>query len=159
MKTSVTSAIHIDRSPEEIVAVILDPEQVVHWTSDLERFEVVSGKPGEVGSAARLHYRDGGRAYVMQDTLLEADPLRRYVSQVSGEALSARVETTLARQQGGGTRVNVRWTGEGKPLFLRLLLPLMRRSIARQAQADLAKLKQVVETGSQTGRHPSAPTT
>ena len=90
------------------MAVILDPEQVVHWTSDLERFEVVSGKPGEVGSTARLHYREGGRAYVMQDVLLEADPLRRYVSQVSGEALSAQVETTLARQQGGGTRVNVR---------------------------------------------------
>jgi len=145
MKTSVTSAIHIDRSPEEIMAVILDPEQAVHWTSDLERFEVVSGKPGEVGSTARLHYREGGRAYVMQDTLLEADPLRRYVSLVSGEALSARVETILARQQGGGTRVAVRWTGEGKPLFLRLLLPLMRRSIARQAQADLAKLKRLVE--------------
>lgn len=145
MKTTVTSAIHIDRSPEEIMAVILDPEQVVHWTTDLERFEVVSGKPGEVGSTARLHYREGGRAYVMQDTLLEADPLRRYVSQVSGEALSAQVETTLAREQGGGTRVAVRWTGEGKPLFLRLLLPLMRRSIARQAQADLAKLKRLVE--------------
>lgn len=145
MKTSVTSAIHIDRSPEEIMAVILDPEQAVHWTSDLERFEVVSGKPGEVGSTARLHYREGGRAHVMQDTLLEADPLRRYVSQVSGEALSARVETTLAPQQCGGTRVAVRWTGEGKPHFLRLLLPLMRRSIARQAQADLAKLKRLVE--------------
>ncbi|MBM3123401.1 MAG: SRPBCC family protein [Chloroflexi bacterium] len=159
MKTSVTSAIHIDRSPEEIMAVILDPEQAVHWTSGLERFGVVSGKPGDVGSTARLHYREGGRAYVMHDTLLEVDPLRRYVSQVSGEALSARVETSLAREQGGGTRVAVRWTGEGKPFFLRLLLPLMRRSIARQAQADLAKLKQVVETGGQTGPHPSASTT
>ena len=147
MKTTVTSEIRIDRPPEDIMAVILDPEQAVRWTSDLERFEVVSGRPGEVGSTARLHYREGGRAYVMQDTLLEADPLRRYVSQVSGDALTARVETILSREQDGSTRVSVRWTGEGKPLFLRLLLPLMRRSILRQAQADLAKLKRLVEGG------------
>lgn len=157
MKTSVTSSIHIERSPEEILAVILDPEQAVRWTSDLERFEVVSGRPGEVGSVARLHYREGGRAHVMQDTLLEAEPLRRYVSQVSGEALSARVETTLARQPDGSTRVAVCWTGEGKPLLLRFLLPLMRRSIERQAQADLAKLKRLVEA--QSGGEVAPPTT
>jgi hypothetical protein len=127
------------------MAVTLDPEQAVRWTSDLERFEVVSGRPGEVGSVARLHYREGGRAHVRQDTLLEAEPLR-----VSGQRRGAEGAggDDLARQPDGSTRVAVCWTGEGKPLLLPFLLPLMRRSIERQAQADLAKLKRPVEAKS-----------
>jgi len=111
MKARVISAIRIDRSPEEILAVIPHPEQAVHWTSDPERFEAVSGRPGEVESVAWLHLREGGRAHVTQDTLLEADPLRRYVSQARGDALSARIGTILPRGQSGGTRLSVRWTG------------------------------------------------
>lgn len=133
MKTTVRSAITIARPPEAVL-----------WTSDLERFEVIAGRPGEVGSKARLHYVQDGRPYVMEDELLSAEPNRRYVSRVSGEALTAEVETVLTPCD-DGTQVIVRWTGHGKPLLLRLLLPFMRRRIARQAQADLVKLKDVVE--------------
>jgi len=118
----------------------------VLWNSDLERFEVLSEAPGLVGSTARLHYVQGGRRYVMEDVLLEVEPNRRFLSRVSGDALEAEVETLLAPTD-GGTRVTVRWTGSGKPLMLRLLLPFMRRSIARQTQGDLMKLKMLAETG------------
>jgi hypothetical protein len=37
----------------------------------------------------------------------------------------------------GGTQVTIRWTGAGRSLLFRLLLPFRRGSILRQADADL----------------------
>jgi uncharacterized membrane protein len=145
MKTTVKSSIIIDKPPEDVAAVLLDAEKAVLWTSDLEKFEVLARPPGLVGSRARLHYKQGNSRYIMEDELLQVEPNRRYLSRVTGDAIEAEVETIL-KPVDGSTEVNVRWIGFGKPIFLRLLLPFMRRSIARQTRKDLMKLKSLVES-------------
>jgi uncharacterized protein YndB with AHSA1/START domain len=145
MNTTVRSSIVIDRPPEDIVRIFIDPEKAPLWNTGLERFEVLSAAPGLVGSRARLHFVQGARRYVMEDELLEVEPERRYLSRVSGDMLEAEVETLLTPVE-VGTLVTVRWTGSGKKPLLRVLLPLMRRSVARQTMVDLAKLKKLAES-------------
>jgi hypothetical protein len=135
----------INRSPEEIADVLLDAEKAVLWTTDLEKFEVLSRPKDLVGSRARLHYKQGGRRYVMEDELLLVEPNRRYLSRVTGDAIEAEVETILTSID-KATRVDLRWSGRAKPMLLRLLLPFMRGAITRQSQRDLEKLKLLVES-------------
>jgi hypothetical protein len=146
MKTTIRGTVTIDRPPRDVADVLLDAEKAVLWTSDLQRLEILYRPPGLVGSRARLHYVQDGKPYVMEDLLLEAEPNRRFLSRVTGEAIEAEVETVLEPTH-GGTQVTVRWTGRGRPLLVRLILPFMRRSIKRQTLRDLAKLKALVESG------------
>ncbi|WP_299432983.1 SRPBCC family protein [uncultured Meiothermus sp.] len=95
MKTAVELSCRIERPPETVVRVILDPAKAPLWNSGLERFEVIAGKPGEVGAVGLLHYLESGRRYVLEDTLLIGDPGKRYVSRVRGNGLSATVDTSF----------------------------------------------------------------
>lgn len=146
MKTAVRCSIVIERPPEDIAAVLLDADKAVLWTTDLEEFEVLSRPPEIVGSHARLHYKEGDRRYTMEDELLEYEPNRRFLSRVTGDAIEAEVETVLSPTT-EGTQVDLRWSGTGKPILLRLMLPFMRKSIQKQALLDLEKLKRLVESG------------
>jgi hypothetical protein len=120
-------------------------ENATYWTTDLEEFEVVKGKPGEVGSIGRLHFVQKGHEHIMEDVLEYSEPGKRYVSRVSGPTITARVETNI-EPINSGTKMVIIWTGTGKKLILRLLLPLLQKKIARQSQKELATFKNLVET-------------
>ncbi len=145
MVTTIEITCSIARPPEAIVRAIVDPAKAPVWNRCLRRFEVVAGSPGQVGAVGRLHYVQGRRDYVMEDTLLRADRGERYVSEVRGNGLCARVETLLTPRGEGGTLVTLRWSGRGTRPWTWLLLPFMKRSITLGAERDLRSLKELVE--------------
>ena len=155
MGVTVDVTIRMECPVEAVMAILLDADSAPLWTTDLERMEVVRGTPFGAGSKAHMHYLQQGRRYVMEDELLEVVPNRYFKSHVSGEALSAIVETSLTPVE-GATEVAIRWTGTGGPFVMRLLLPLLRRSIKKQALADLRKLKALAESRHAGGSTPSA---
>lgn len=143
--TSFQAKVVIAAPVETVVAAMMRAENAPHWTKHLERMEVVKRPPELVGSIARLHYLENGQRYVMEDRMIEADPGRRYVSIVSGAPVEARVETML-RPVGNGTEMTLRWTGRGKVQPLKLIMPLLRGRMRRQAQEELETFKTLVET-------------
>jgi hypothetical protein len=135
----------INQPIDIVTKALMNPDNFLYWTTDLKKFEVIERKPGEVGSIAHLHYSQKGRSYVMEDKLVYCEPGKKYVSQVSGDALTAQVETKL-HSLGDKTEMSLLWSGRGKTFFLRLLLPLLRSKLVKQAKKDLETFKNLVET-------------
>jgi hypothetical protein len=135
----------INQPPDIINSALMNPENAVYWTKYLERFEVVKGKPGEAGAVGRLHYLQKGRRYVMEDVLEYCDPGKKYVSRVSGPAITARVVTTL-KEIDGKTRMKIVWDGKAEKLILKLLLPLFKKKMIREAQGELETFKNLIES-------------
>lgn len=135
----------IDRPVEIVTEALNIPENFPYWQTDLERFEVVKRTPEQTGSVARLHYRQRGRTYIMEDKMIYCEPGRKYISEVSGSAIAATVETTLESLE-GKTKISLKWAGSGKILPLKLLLPLFRGKMIKQSQKELDTFKHLIET-------------
>jgi hypothetical protein len=140
----IEAAVVIKRPPETVAAALLDPETALHWTTDLERFEVISRQPGEVGSVARLHYRQGDQAYMMEDVLEAMIPGQYFKSRVSGQGMTAQVETWLEKVE-SGTAMRLRWAGTSSNLLIKLMMNLNRGAILRQTRNELEKFRELVE--------------
>ena len=137
-------AVEIAATPEVIAEAFLDPDNHVHYTADLERFEVIRRQPGQVGSLAHLHYRQRGRTYILADELMEIIPDQYFRSRISGGGLAAEVQTWI-HALNGSSRVTLRWSGTGTSLLTRLMLPIMKGRIRREAIKELRTFKALVE--------------
>ena len=138
-------SILIDKPVGMVDQALLRAENSPFWMTDLEKFEVVEGAPGEVGSVGNLHYVQNGRKFILKDTLVYCEKGRQYVSEVSGEAIFAQIETTL-KSKGSGTELRLKWSGRGRVWFFKLLLPLIRRQMVRQTRKELETFKELLET-------------
>ncbi len=137
-------SIIIHQPPKIVAQALNEPDNAVHWTTGLKKFEVVKGKADEVGAVARLHYKQKNRSYVMEEILEECEPGRRYMSSISGAGLKGRVETIL-NPIANGTELILDWSGTSSSLFPRIIMPFRRGKIVRQAKAELEKFKNLVE--------------
>ena len=138
-------SIDIDKPLDTVIKAYQNPDNIIHWTTDLEKFEIIKGGPDIVGSLARLHYAQKGKSYIMVDELIYCEPGKKYISKVSGDALAAEVVTTF-HPSGNQTVIEMTWTGRGKIFLLKILLPFFRGKIVRLARKDLEKFKKLVET-------------
>lgn len=137
-------SIIINKPANIITKALNNPNNAPYWQTNLEKFEVVKGGPNQVGSIGRLHYSQKGSKYVMKDKLLECEPGKRYLSEVSGEALTARVETTL-EPENGKTKMTIKWEGKAKALPLKILFLFIKGKMTQQAQKELDAFKRLIE--------------
>ena len=134
----------INKSVEIVTEALNNRDNFPYWQTDLERFEVVKGGPNQVGSVGRLHYCQKGQTYIMEDKLIYCEPGKKYISEVSGDALTARVETIL-KTKGDKTEITIKWEGKAKIILLKLLFPFIKGKMTKQAQKELDTFKQLVE--------------
>ena len=134
----------INQSKDIVIKAFLNPDNMVFWTKNLEKFEVISGNTGEIGSIAILHYLENGKRYEMKDELIECEPEKRYLSKVTGETITATVETIL-NDIGRDTEIIIHWSGKSNNVLTNSILTLMKNRMIYQSQSELKFFKNLVE--------------
>jgi len=137
-------SIVINKSLDVVLKALNNPDNFPYWQTDLVKFEVIKGTANEVGAIAHLHYKQNGKEYILEDKLIICDPGKRYVSRVLGDVITAVVETTL-RSFYNKTEMALKWRGKGTVLFVKILLPFIKKKMIKQSKLELNTFKSLVE--------------
>lgn len=144
MAVDVLTVIEIDRPRDEVFAFAADPARTTAWYRNIKTVEWEGNPPAIVGSRVRFSARFLGRSLDYTYEVREIEPGRRFVM-ATAEGPFAMVTTyTFADAAGGGTRMELRNRGEPSG-FAAVAAPVMKRAMRRANEADLRRLKALLE--------------
>jgi uncharacterized protein YndB with AHSA1/START domain len=145
MAVDVVTEVVIARPPEEVVAYAGDPAHAPEWYANIESVSWQTPPPVGVGSRLDFVARFLGRSLVYTYEVVEYGPDRLVMRTAQGPF---PMETTYTWQPAGdgGTRMTLRNRGEPAG-FAKVAGPMMAAAIRRANDKDLARLKQLLESG------------
>ena len=133
-------------TPEQIWAVLADPETYEHWVVGAKDTRDAEGVWPEPGSA--LQHTSGFGPFELKDNtkVLEADPPRHIVLEARGRPLGiARIELTLEPE---GSATKVRMVEEVvRPLHARSMNPALNPLIHSRNVETLRRLEELARKG------------
>lgn len=143
MSVDVLTEVTIRRPRAEVAAFAGDPTRAPEWYDNIRAVEWVSGPPLRVGARVAFVAHFLGRRLVYTYEVRELTPLSKLVMSTAEGPFP--METTYTwEDHADGTRMTLR--NRGAPSgFSRLVAPLMSAAMRRANEADLAKLKRVLE--------------
>jgi uncharacterized protein YndB with AHSA1/START domain len=134
----------INRPVEEIFEYISNPENTSQWQSGVLEMEQTSKGPRGVGTTIRESRRFLGRQ--MDSTLeITAYEPNRIIKQKSTSGPMALETSFVFESVEGGTKVTLGGEGDSRGFF-KLADPLVSRIAKRQLVADIANLKDMLES-------------
>ena len=139
--------IDIARAPAELWPFLTDPELVLRWTPGLERQEPVSEGPPGPGHVTSCFIRDGRTLNEYRNEILEWQPERLLVIELSGANLGKspmRIRYELAPSTTGSRlRYVTDWQARGALLVI--LSPLITLVSRTKVKQSLNALKALAE--------------
>lgn len=143
-------AVEIDVPPEDVFPWLAESDRRLRWMGALVESEPLTEGPAAVGSRFRDVFEEHGRRVELAAELVEFDPPRRLVVHLVSDAFESTLVQTLDGE-GGATRleavIDTGYTMRGA----RLLAPVATGLAQRRLEADLARLKELLEEGRAEG--------
>ena len=140
---SFTYSEHIERTPDQVFAFMIDFAQAPRWRSLVRRIDVVGGGTLHQGSELLLTIDVMGKTRQVVSEIWSYDPPRRIGFRNTASNITAQFEYVLA-PEGSGTRVVM--TCDIRPHGLMwLLIPWIRRSHRMRYSDQLTRLKAAIE--------------
>lgn len=137
-------SIVIAAAPADVFPWLADSERRLRWMGALVESEALTDGPPELGSRYRDVFEDHGQRIELEAELVEVKPGER----LTAKLVSKGFESTSSQQleaADGGTRLSAAVETRYTMLAARLLAPLVTRHAQKQLEADLARLKELVE--------------
>jgi carbon monoxide dehydrogenase subunit G len=134
---------HIERSPEQVFAFIMDFGKASRWRNLVRSMEIVGGGPPREGADIRVTFDVMGESKQVVSKLWAYDPPRRIGQRNTERGITGTFEYTL-RPEGDGTKVT--FTADVRPHgWMWLLFPLILRTHRARYRPQLANLKREIE--------------
>ena len=137
-------SVEIAAAPEDVFPWLADAERRLRWMGALVESEPLTDGPPELGSRYRDVFEDHGQRIELEAELVVVEPDERLTARLVSKGFestsSQRLEATRE-----GTRLTAAVETRYTMLAARLLAPLVTRHAQKQLEADLARLKELVE--------------
>ena len=142
---SYTAQVEVTAPVEDSWAVFSDESKMPLWLTGFVKVEYLRGEPNQVGSFYRLTFEEDGQQFLMTEEVTALVENDRFGMTLEADMMIAETLMTF-RAVPQGTLIVSENTVRGKSAFWRSMLLLSRGEMQRRHQADLEKLKTLIET-------------
>ena len=143
-----TSRVIINRPVKTVWEFFDNPDNLSKWLTGFKRFEHISGTPGKPGAKSKQYYEMNGRSIEMLEEITVRKECEEFSGIISNKWMTSTTKNTFHDLGDGRTELVSSVESAFKPFFLKLLGSIMMRKGFQQRQdADLEKLKEVLESG------------
>ena len=144
MPVDIVTQAEIDRPREEVSAFAADPTNATAWYKNIKSVEWETAPPLDVGSRVRFAANFLGRRLEYTYEVREFVPGRRFVMSTAQGPFPMETTYTWEDTAEGATKMTLRNRGEPAG-FAALSAPLLARAMRRANEADLRRLKALLE--------------
>lgn len=144
MEVDVLTEIEIERPRSDVAAYSSDPDNATEWYRNIKSVEWATERPVRVGSRLSFVARFMGRTIAYTYEVKENVPDERFVMATSEGPFP--METTYSWSDAGEGRTRMTLRNRGMPSgFGKVAAPMMSSAMRRANQADLRRLKEILE--------------
>ncbi len=145
MTVDVETRIEIARPRAEVAAYASDPDNVPEWYKNIAEVTWESPPPLAVGTQLAFVAQFLNRRLAYTYEVIELVPGERLVMSTAEGPFPMETTYTWDTLADTGTLMTLRNRGEPSGFAKKMSAPLMARSIRRANEADLRRLKQILE--------------
>jgi len=142
-----TSEIIIDRSREEVIRKLDNPENMKHWQRGLISYTLLEGTPSEENAKMELSYKMGKRDMVMTETIIKNDFPEEFHANYDAKGVHNEQRNYFHELEPNKTK----WVSESEFEFqgfgMKFMAFLMPGLFKKQSMKYLNDFKNYVENG------------
>jgi uncharacterized membrane protein len=138
------AAVEIERPAADVFPYLSAPERRLEWMEKLVASEQLTG--GESGIGTRFHdvFEDHGHRIEIDAEVVEWKPGERLATRLTSSGFESTARQRL-EERDGRTRVEVEIETDYRSRVARIMAGVVTRQAQKQLEADLARLKRLVE--------------